>query len=143
MKSKIIMSIFAMAVSAPAFSGYSGGFHAGFTPEQYQEMADLAVLDEAVEIAKTDPAWAGLLFEAKYKGEVYKVVDRRNEPKQQPQGNTDRMQRFINGLNAEARSQIQVQVIFYPDGTESWTLSFNANLSLGSGMKDAMGKYHK
>lgn len=147
------MKYFVFAVALLASTAWAGEPWELEIPslEEQVEQAQLAQLDQVVEIARTDPEYAGMLFEVKYKGQLYKAVDRRGEPQRSP-GNpparNDRMLSFLNGLSAEARAQVQVQVniTYNKDGTvanENWVLSFNANWQAQSGMNDAHGKNHK
>lgn len=111
--------------------------------DQYDQ-AQKEILDQTAEVLRTDPYMAGSIYTLYHKGEVYRVVDRRGEVAK-PVGSAglSRMSLFINGLSAEARAQLRIQVKFNADGSEEWNVAFDANWQAQTGMNDAMGKAHK
>lgn len=120
--------------------------------EEQWEKAQLEKLDEIVREAEVNPDYAGTLFQVKWKGELYKAVDRRAEPPRKPAGQAPgrsaALAALVNGLSTEARAQVQLQlkVTYNRDGTiasEDWTLNFAADWQAQTGMGEANDKAHK
>lgn len=106
-------------------------------------------LDEMVDIAETDEYFAGRIFTVKWKDEIYKVVDRRAEPRR-PVTTPPPRDRFMEltqslGSQAQGKLRLEVKIDRKADGseTETWIFEIDAGWKAESDMKESMGKYHK
>lgn len=116
--------------------------------EQY-EQAQKGLLDQMVKEAETDPYFAGTMFTVNWKDDVYKIVDRRSEPRR-PGTTPPPRDRFVEltqslGAGAHGKLRLEVKIDRRADGseTETWIFEVDAGWQAQESMKESMGKYHR
>lgn len=143
---KKIMTACFLSLAVPAFAQYELNFP---SLQEQVEAAQLETVQKMVEIAETDPYFAGKLFTAMWKGEVYKVVDRRTEP-QKPSTTPPPRDRFMElsqslGVSARGKVRIEVKIDKKADGssTETWIFEADMGWQAQEDMSEAVGKQHR